>query len=515
MKSIITIADAVIAHPDHRLPKPVNLSIAEGEQLAIVGCNAAGKSKLVDMLTGQWPLRQGIQRYDFTGSRHKLVSRNVKYISFRDSYGEADGTYYLQQRWNQHDIDADTPTVGMMLQRAMDAARTKDADIDAWQQKIQEHLLKMFGLNEMRDKYIIALSSGEQRKFQLTRALLSAPRLLVMDNPFIGLDADARQQLKQLLVQLTTETPMQVVLVVSKVADIPDFVTHVVPVTPEGVVLPKRTWHSHDTDREALAEEAGMVARTDCLRPAQRTLLNELLNKSNTTATNAEEVMRLNKVSIRYGNRTILDSIEWTVRRGEHWLLLGSNGAGKSTLLSLVCADNPQGYACDITLFGRQRGTGESIWDIKHHIGYVSPEMHRAYMRDLPVIDIVASGLSDSIGLYHRPRPDERERCMQWLKVFGIDNLADRTFLRLSSGEQRLCLVARAFVKSPELLILDEPLHGLDERNTAMVKEVISAYCTQPGKTLIMVTHYPEQMRDLQKYNLQTYRLPSHNGTRR
>ena len=120
------------------------------------------------------------------------------------------------------------------------------------------------------------------------------------------------------------------------------------------------------------------------------------------------EVVKLNKVSIRYDDRTILKELDWTVRRGEKWALSGENGAGKSTLLSLVCADNPQSYACDISLFGRKRGTGESIWEIKKHIGYVSPEMHRAYLKNLPAIEIVASGLHDSIGLYKTPagKPD-------------------------------------------------------------------------------------------------------------
>lgn len=123
----------------------------------------------------------------------------------------------------------------------------------------------------------------------------------------------------------------------------------------------------------------------------------------------SDEVVRLNKVSIRYGDRTILKELDWTVMRGQKWALSGENGAGKSTLLSLVCADNPQSYACDISLFGRKRGTGESIWEIKKHIGYVSPEMHRAYLKNLPAIEIVASGLHDSIGLYKRPK---RNRCL-------------------------------------------------------------------------------------------------------
>ena len=202
----------------------------------------------------------------------------------------------------------------------------------------------------------------------------------------------------------------------------------------------------------------------------------------------------MHQVGIRYGERTILKELDWTVCDGERWALSGQNGSGKSTLLSLVCADNPQSYACDITLFDRQRGSGESIWDIKRHIGYVSPEMHRAYQKDLPAVRIVASGLKDSIGLYVKPNPEEYEICRWWMDIFGLEGLYDRPFLKLSSGEQRLVLLARAFVKDPQLIILDEPLHGLDLYNRRLVKDVIETFCQRPHKTMVMVTHYEEEL---------------------
>ena len=202
----------------------------------------------------------------------------------------------------------------------------------------------------------------------------------------------------------------------------------------------------------------------------------------------------MNKVCIRYGERTILKDLDWTILNGERWALSGQNGAGKSTLLSLVCADNPQSYACDIRLFGLTRGSGESIWDIKKHIGYVSPEMHRAYQKNLPAIRIVASGLKDSVGLYVKPNEQEYETCRWWMDIFGLKGMEDRPFLKLSSGEQRLVLLARAFVKDPELLILDEPLHGLDDNNRKLIKEIIDTFCQRRNKTLIMVTHYKEEL---------------------
>jgi molybdate transport system ATP-binding protein len=271
--------------------------------------------------------------------------------------------------------------------------------------------------------------------------------------------------------------------------DVPDFITHVIPVD-DCIVGKKIPLHDYralyaEKDTARVADENAMFA---CIEKQ----IAELPYKNENYT--SPEVIRFSNVSIRYGERYILKSLDWTVRRGEVWALRGQNGSGKSTLLSLVCADNPQSYACDISLFGRKRGTGESIWDIKKHIGYVSPEMHRAYMKDMPAIEIVASGLFDTVGLYRRPHPDQMGICEWWMNIFGIAGLKDKSFMQLSSGEQRLCLLARAFVKDPELLILDEPLHGLDTFNRRRVKRIIEAFCRRRDKTLIMVTHYDSEL---------------------
>ena len=479
--AIIEIKNGVTRHPDYRMAEPVNLCIGEGEQIAIVGDNAAGKSRLVDIITQRYPLLLNEVHFDFSPSTHKLVSENIKYITFRDSYGEQDGTYYYQQRWNQHDIDESTPTAGQLLEQAFEA---QHGDVE-----FRDHLYGMFNLAPLLDKYIITLSSGELRKFQLTKTLLAGPRVLIMDNPFIGLDAATRDQLSGLLERLIHETNLLVILVLSKTDTLPPFITHVLPV--EGIILKDKM-----TAQAYLEQQAAKPVAT--LEEEKRQWILDLpqkdMSKESFYPQKGGEILKFNKVSIRYGERTILHELDWQVNEGERWALSGENGSGKSTLLSLVCADNPQSYACDIRLFGHKRGTGESIWQIKKHIGYVSPEMHRAYLKDLPAIDIVASGLSDSVGLYTRPRPEQREICLQWMHIFGIDELAQRTFLRLSSGEQRLCLLARAFVKDPELLILDEPLHGLDNRNRALVKEIIETFCQRRNKTLVMVTHYEEEL---------------------
>ncbi|WP_025017407.1 ATP-binding cassette domain-containing protein [Phocaeicola sartorii] len=469
MQNIIAIEDGVTRHPQYRMKEPVNMTLAAGEHIAVVGRNGAGKSILIDTITGRWPLLMNEVKYDFSPSSSKMAYENIKYIAFRDSYGDADGNYYYQQRWNAHDLD-ETPLVRDLLPEAADSA-------------LKKALYELFGMESMLDKHIILLSSGELRKFQLTKTLLSNPRVLIMDNPFIGLDAKTRDQLHVLLGELTKVTHLQVILILSKSDDIPSFITHVIPV--EDRICGKKV-----TLQEYLAVR----------KPVPERMLSEekearILNLPyNSDLYHTEHVVDLNKVSIRYGERTILKDLDWTVKCGEKWALSGENGSGKSTLLSLVCADNPQSYACDITLFGRKRGSGESIWEIKKHIGYVSPEMHRAYLKNLPAIDIVASGLHDSVGLYKRPHPEQMAACEWWMDIFGIADLKDRNFLQLSSGEQRLVLLARAFVKDPELLILDEPLHGLDLYNRRLVKDVIEAFCRRKDKTMIMVTHYQEEL---------------------
>ncbi|MBR3092999.1 MAG: ATP-binding cassette domain-containing protein [Bacteroidaceae bacterium] len=498
MQKTIEIRNGVVRHPLYRFKTPINLEICQGEHIAIVGGNGSGKSMLVDVLTEKHPLLMQRVSYDFSPSKAKLVSDNIKYITFRDSYGTSDSNYYLQQRWNQFDID-EAPQVGKLLDEAFNlaeqSARHDSAltlqelqSLTSEREQLREHLYTMFHLNSLLDKPIILLSSGELRKFQLTKTLLSHPRVLIMDNPFIGLDSNTREQLRELLSMLTGESWLQVILVFSKTDDIPSFITHVIPVE-DMTVLPKMS-------REAYLEtHQGQPSRVLSSEKEQGILgLPYSPDYDEGQAPGTQQVIDFCNVTIRYGERCILKDLNFTVMNGERWALSGENGSGKSTLLSLVCADNPQAYANSIVLFGRRRGTGETIWDIKKHIGYISPEMHRAYMKDIRSVEIVASGLSDSIGLYKRPSEKDLVVCSFWMEMFGVGDKMDTTFFKLSSGEQRLVLLARAFVKDPTLLILDEPLHGLDLRNRRLVKDIIETFCKRKNKTLIMVTHYEEEL---------------------
>jgi molybdate transport system ATP-binding protein len=473
-------------NPATRLAAPADFVLNRQEHVAIVGPNGGGKSLFVDLLTGRMPLREGQLTYCFptptaaegtdavSGRSATSAYGNILLMKFEDAVGTVENPYYYQQRFNSQDRD-ESPLVRTTLPAAA----------------LESPMLDDFNIRPLLDKRMVLLSSGEMRRYQLFKHLLEMPCLLIIDNPFIGLDAPMREQLHQFFRRLVTTGRVQLILQLSRQEEVPDYLTHVVEVDRLTV-----------GQKQTRAEYADALARHDFnmhLSDADRHVLLALPTAAVADLSRdgkpVDEVVSIHNLSLELeGGRVLYGGLDWTVRRGEKWALMGRNGSGKSTLLSLICADHPAAYACDISLFGRRRGTGESIWEIKKNIGFVSPEFHRAYHENFPAIEIVASGLHDSVGLYKRPKPEQMGICELWMRLFGIEHLRDRLFLTLSSGEQRLCLLARAFVKDPALLILDEPFHGLDTARRHLVNDIIETFCQRPDKTLILVTHYEDNM---------------------
>ena len=465
-KPIVRIESGLPMVREWQLAAPVDFVFGAGEHIAVFGRNGAGKTKLVEIILGRHPVKKGIIEYAFPSPVRKYVSENVKYLAFKDCYGgETEQNYYLQQRWNSWDVDDER----------------------------------------------ILLSSGELRKHSLSKVLGTEPCLLILDNPFVGLDAASRLVLGEQLRAIVEGGKTSLMLVLSREDEIPPFMTHVVEVKDE-VVLPKKRladWlaerNSEEASRKGMACGPGQAISTGdahCNTDSPSSENGPSARRAADDPASSTEIVRLNKVTIRYGERTILKDLDWVVRKGEHWSLTGPNGSGKSTLLGLVCADNPQSYACDISLFGRKRGSGESIWDIKKHIGYVSPELHRSFKRDITAERIVANGLRDFHGLFTKANEEEIRTARKCLERFGAGHLAGTSFLNMSSGEQRIVLLARAFVKNADLLILDEPFHGLDDENVRMVRGIIEEYCQNPDNTLLMVTHRMEELPSCIDHNL-------------
>ena len=483
---VVDIRNVVTRLPELRFKAPVNWHIEKGQQWAVIGPNGAGKTLLANIMQRKYALKEGEV---VLGDNTEKVSSYIKSIAFKDIYSLADcRDSYYQQRWHSTETD-EMPTVANLLKEHANTERLLE-------------VLSLFGIEDFLPKKLIFLSSGELRKFLIVRTLLSRPRVLIIDNPFIGLDAPSRELLVEMLDRMTKLEGVQVILLLSNPQDIPSMITHVLPIH-ERTCLPSTT-------REAFLSDKALIAH---LFPTENKEANEAektielpIDKTKTPSTH-EVTLRMEKVKIRYGSRTILKDLDWEVRNGEKWALFGPNGSGKSTLLSLVYADNPQSYANTLYLFDRKRGSGESIWEIKKRIGYVSPEMHLYYKENVPLLSIVGSGFFDSIGLYRKCNEEQEAVALAWMRVLGIEHLRDRLFLTLSSGEQRLALLARAFVKDPDLIILDEPLHGLDISNKKRAAAVIEKFCERPGKTLIYVTHYPHEVPSCVT---QTFKLEKH-----
>lgn len=500
---LIELKDAQIRRSDFPCKKAFSWTMRKGEHWAIIGPNASGKTLFVDILTGRHPLRSGSISYPCFRKKGKPLYEAVKLMAFRDIFSLSSDykNSAYQQRWNSQESES-APFVRDQLTPHSDKAYT-------------EKIFDVFGIRPMLSQRLIELSGGELRKFLLAKTLLSRPEILILDNPYIGLDVASRNLLDKVLTELADLDGLQLIFVVSAPKDIPPIVNRV-QAMEDCRLLPAMDKFAFLHDNVLLAklfpqvygEENALSCAGKNLLPVwepadfvspglTRKHLSSSIEKQerlSLTESSPEEIVSLNAVNIRYGERQILKDLHWRIKSGEKWALLGGNGSGKSTLLSLLCADNPQAYANDIRLFGCKRGSGESIWEIKKHIGYLSPEMHHYYLKNIPCIDIVGSGLFDTIGLYKKCKEAEYACCEEIMERFGVAHLRYRSFLAVSFGEQRMCLLARAFVKRPDVLILDEPLHGLDISNKARVRQIINDYCTNPAVTLIYVTHYFEEI---------------------
>lgn len=204
--------------------------------------------------------------------------------------------------------------------------------------------------------------------------------------------------------------------------------------------------------------------------------------------------VKMVNVNVQYGDRDILQQINWAVKKGERWSVSGPNGAGKSTLLSLITGDNNKAYANEIHLFDQRRGSGESIWDIKRKIGYVSPEMHLYFDYSATCFETIASGLFDTIGLFRSLSPAQRNQVNQWIVLFHLEPVQNKALSLFSLGEQRIVLLARALIKNPPLLILDEPCQGLDSDQVNQFRQIVDDICDIFDTTLIYVSHYKEEI---------------------
>ena len=450
----------------------ITITMGHDEQWAITGPSGSGKSTLAKAITGKI-FHRGMISFDTIDQQE--VKPTILLIEQQHQFANRSNVqqFYYQQRFNSSDAE-DSLTVAEQF--------------DNTDQKPKEYWINFFNLMPIINKPLIQLSNGENKRLQLAKAMTQSPSLLILDNPFVGLDKEGRTTLKEGLnkiVQAGTK-----ILLFAATEDLPSCITHVAQIKKGKIIFggPKDIQPKQDE----LLETDAMV-----LSPVA---LKKIYASSNLTFKQAVEMRNVN---IAYNGKEILSRFNWEVKKGERWCVTGPNGAGKSTLLSLISADNPQAYANEIYLFDRRRGTGESIWDIKKNIGYVSPELHLFFDMGITSQEAVASGLFDTIGLFRKPGTTETSTVLEWMDMIGITSIKEKRLNQLSLGEQRLVMLTRALVKSPPLLILDEPCQGLDSQQTARFKNTIDHICRSTSTTLIYVSHYTQDVPSCITHHLQ------------
>jgi molybdate transport system ATP-binding protein len=409
-------------------------TVHTGEAWAISGPSGCGKSTLLETVAGKHRVTSG----EFS------PPTSVRLVPFREtSRLFSPERFYYQQRFEFAD-DAECPTVREYLTSGQ---AVTDAELNAVAER-----LRITGLLELR---MLKLSNGQTRRTRLARGLLAHPQLLLLDDPFSGLDVQGRAELTELLTELVIGG--QRLLLVCRAEDVPAGfkVKELSSPRPPGAEPAAR---SHGSRRR---EEVG------------------------------DTLIELRDVCVRHGGVTILHDITWTVQAGERWAVLGPNGSGKTTLLSLICGDHPQAFANHVRVFGKQRGE-ETLWELKRRIGLVSPELHACFPRMRTALNAAATGFKGH--LTPTPHTPEQVAAVTTLFAeFGLNDIAQRPWWSLSVGTQRAVLFVRAVASTPTLVILDEPFQGMDAAQVHQLRSWLDTNLL-PSQTLLMVTHRADEL---------------------
>jgi molybdate transport system ATP-binding protein len=432
----------------------VSFALNEGESLLINGISGSGKTTLAKALANKI-FYKGSVEFSINHPKIILVEQHYYFKTLSNT-----NDFYYQQRYNSFDSN-DAQTVVEELQKIT----TDKNSIDA--------LLNQLNLMHRKHDSLLHLSSGEHKRFQLIKAFLQNADVYIFDSPFVGLDVNSRKNLSGIINQKSSTST---IIIIADVEDAPSCITH------------------------AAELENGKLKRFERAKEFKHSINNiqySIFNGEVPLQKNVDSfdvAVKLENVSVAYGEKKILTNINWQIDRGERWLLKGVNGAGKSTLISLITGDHPQAYSNKVFLFDKKRGSGESIWDIKKKIGFVSPELHWYFDKTISVFNTIASGFFDTIGVYKRLSEEQHAIVQQWLSFLTLTARSQFSLSTLSTSQQRLALLARAFVKNPSLLILDEPCQGLDDRQVKDFVALVDALCIQSNKTLIYVSHYENEI---------------------
>jgi len=316
------------------------------------------------------------------------------------------------------------------------------------------------------------MSSGEQKRALLHHLLNENPDYIILDNPFDNLDVAFQKKLK-IILEAHSES-ISFIQLASRKSDTLSFINNY------GLI---------EKDKFSVMDSS---PSNENKIPNSFTTIS--IPKSGIEFANLPDTLvDFKNVSISYGENKILNNINWSINKGDFWQLSGTNGSGKSTILSMIFGDNPKAYGQEIYLFGSKKGSGESVWDIKKKIGYYAPAMTDKFSGRHSIENMLISGLNDSVGLYTRPTEFQQRIIKQWLALLDLTSIKNTYFNKLSTGKQRLIMTARAMVKQPPLLILDEPTAGMDDESAALLVALVNKFAVETDTAIIFVSHRKEK----------------------
>ena len=471
MQPLLIVRDALCRIGRQRVLKIAEFSIEQGQHWCLFGPNGAGKSLLGKLIAGK-RIESGNYVHYIAGFN---PDRDIHSVSFEEQQR-------LWQRDNRLDISeysANAQDIGTRVEDLVRSARPGEQQ----KQGLLQELLNTLDLGAVADQGIRFLSSGQIRKVLLARALYSqrqgAPQLLILDDPLESIDQDSQQRICQCIQRYLLDG-FSSLQFCRRAADILPGVTHLAVMDNLQIKI-----------QGSIAEitESEEFTRQLAVQPVLPEKIPAGPAGTSAVMANDEPLIRLEQVNASYGDLPVLSDINWCMTASHHVLIEGPNGCGKSTLLSLIDGENHKGYGQAVYLFGRRKGSGETVWDVKAQFGIVSNELHNKYVKGWRVLDVVVSGFYDSVGLYDDSGAAEWGIAKQWIAALGITELARNYYHEISFGQQRLVLLARAMVKLPRILILDEPCVGLDDYHRALILQMLDLIAAQSPTRIVYVSH--------------------------
>ena len=544
--SLISIKNCAVSDSKKTFIKNVNWELKNGEFWLVFGENGGGKAEFLWALCGIGPEKFVLNCEDNSEYFNDFLdSCDCEIVSLEQA-----AKLIEEERLNDESEFVDGGVdigrtgrfyIAQKIYETENKKLLKNEPLPAKMQNLEnDEVVKLCGISKILDRGLKYMSTGEIRRTMLAAALLSKKKFLVLSNPFAGLDVESRKILFDFVCGIgdaggfcspnctlgsegrsygSTDTgncrfPI-VVLCMDRWHEIPESITHVIEIsnkevsfcgTKQDFLLFKNFEKTDETDN--LVDFSKQFAET--LEDSSVCVKDDDLDSGNlknqSDSKESEEILfELKNVNVGWDGKLVLKNLSWKLKKGEHWLIQGPNGCGKTTLLELITGDNKQVYCNDVTIFGIKRGSGESIWDIKKHLGIVSYRLHVEYrmVGNTSIQNVIISGFKDSIGLYETPTDVEIQIAKKWLSLAGFEDRELESFGSLSYGEQRAILILRSVVKSPKILILDEPCHGLDENYRKKILNLMELIAEKGKTTMLHVTHDITEILSCEKHTLQ------------